>query len=711
MSRKARKRPKRGSGGEPSSATPNPDRDQIESLWNQPWFLGLLLILATVIAYQNAWHAGYIWDDDLYVTANKLLTAPDGLRRIWFSFDSPSQYFPLTYTTFRFEHGLWGLNPVGYHWINILLHAANAILVWRLLVVLRVPGAWLAAAFFALHPVQVESVAWITERKNVLMGVFFLLALLFWVKFVDGPSGRRGKSYILALFFYALALFSKTTACTLPAALLLVLWLKEKTITRARLLQIAPFVALGLAMGLVSVWWERYHQGTQGQVYAIALSERVLIASRAIWFYLGKLLWPANLSFIYPRWSVSATDPLDYAWLLAAIGLVAVIFFARRYAGRGIEVALVFFVATLSPMLGFIMMYAFRYSFVSDHYQYLAAIGPLALAAAAITSGFRVVRGKSRLLKPAVCGVLLLILGVLTWRQGAMYADTEMLWRPTISENPGSWMAHNNLATRLLQLGRTEEAIEQLEKALQIDPNYATGHNNLGNALLRLGRLDESLAHLQKALEIYPTYPEAHNNIGNTLLQMGRVDEAVAHYNTAVEIDPRYVEAHNNLGAILLQLGKVEESLAHLEKAVATDPENGDVHNNLANTLLRLGRVNEAIAHYNKALELTPLNANAQNNLAWLLATSPENRLRDGPRAVELAERADQLTGNRNPVIGATLAAAYAEARRFPEAIKAAERALDLAIATGNKALADAITAQIELYRSGSPSREQVPTP
>jgi protein O-mannosyl-transferase len=676
-------------------------------LRTRDWILGLALALGTVLAYQRAWHAGYVWDDDFYLTGNKLLTAPNGLWRIWFSLDSPSQYFPLVYTTFLIEHALWGLNPAGYHWVNILLHTANALLLWRLLRYLRIPGAWLAAALFALHPVQVESVAWITERKNVLMGFFFLLTLLCWVRCVDSQCRRTRKFYALALFFYALALFSKTTACTLPAALLLILWLQEKPITRARLVQIAPFVALGLAMGLVSVWWERYHQGTHGQLYAIALPERVLIASRAIWFYLGKLLWPAKLSFIYPRWPASATNPLDYAWLLAAVGLGVAIYFARRHVGRGLEVAVLFFVATLSPMLGFVMMYAFRFSFVSDHYQYLACIGPLTLAAAGITIGFRGIEKKSSLLKPAVGGVLLLSLGVMTWRQCAMYADLETLWRTTIAKSPDSWMAYNNLGTRLLQLGRTDEAIAKFQKALQINPNYALGHNNLGNAFLQIGRVDESLAHLRRALEIDPKYAVAHNNLGNTYLQMGRMPDAIDQYKKASEIDRYYSQAYNNLGAALLQVGRLDESLADLKKALEIEPEDAETHNNLANTLLRLGRTDEALGHYNKAVEKNPNSVNTLNNLAWLLATSPEARLRDGPRAAELAERADRLAAGNNPVVTATLAAAYAEAGRFAEALKTAGRALDLAIASGNQALAHAIHVQIELYQSGSPSREK----
>src|SRR5215469_7199281 len=292
--------------------------------WRSIWF-GAALVVVTLVAYlPAALHGGFVWDDDKYVTANRLLTAPDGLRRIWFSFDSPSQYFPLVYTTFRIEHAFWGLNPAAYHWVNLLFHVANALLVWGVLARLNVPGAWLDGAIFALHPVQVESVAWITERKNVLMGFFFLLTLLAWIAFIDERTKRPRRFYGLALILYFLALSAKTTACTLPAALLLILWLQKKPINWERLLQIVPFLVLGLGMGLITVWWERYHQGTQ-TVLPLTPIERILVASRAVWFYVGKLSWPSNLTFIYPRWIITPTRPLDYAWLLAGVALCAVI--------------------------------------------------------------------------------------------------------------------------------------------------------------------------------------------------------------------------------------------------------------------------------------------------------------------------------------------------------------------------------------------------
>jgi tetratricopeptide (TPR) repeat protein len=564
----------------------------------------LLLAAATILVYQQAWHAGFIWDDDVYVTENKLLTTPDGLTRIWFSLDSPSQYFPLVYTSFRLEHALWGLHPEGYHWVNILLHTVNALLVWRLLGLLRVPGAWLAAAIFALHPVQVESVAWITERKNVLMGLFFLLTLLAWVKFVEASSSQKWRYYGLALLLYALALFSKTTACTLPAALLLILWLKKTRINGRRLAEIAPFVALGIAMGLVSVWWERYHQGTQGELFEIGLPERFLVAGRAFWFYAGKLLWPVNLTFSYPRWTVSASNPLDYAWLLATAAAAAVIYFARNYLGRGPEVAALFFVATLSPLLGFIMLYTFRYSFVADHYQYLASIGPLALAAAGITRAFDFLGEKRRVLQGAVSGALLGLLGLLSWRQCAMYTDLDTLWRTTISKNPKSWMAYNNIATNLARNGRLQEAIAHFLKTFELNPRHSDAHYNLANVLRRLGRVDEAIVHYEKALEINPRNALAHYNLAAVLGPRGRIDEALAHYEKAVEINPRYVEAQYNLANSLQRHGRLDEAIVHYNKALELNPNNAAAHHNLANTLRQMGRTDEANAHLQKALEI-----------------------------------------------------------------------------------------------------------
>lgn len=600
--------------------------------------MGLLLVGATILVYQKAWQAGFVWDDDIYVTGNKLLTAPDGLRRIWFSLDSPSQYFPLVYTTFRFEHALWGLNPAGYHWVNLLLHTANALLLWRLLRVLRVPGAWLAAAIFALHPVQVESVAWITERKNVLMGFFFLLALLCWAAFVESKSRWNWRAYALALVFYTLALFSKTTACTLPAALVLILWLKGKQINWRRLAQIAPFVVVGLAMGLVTIWWERFHQGTQGQLFALGLSERILVASRALWFYAGKLLWPAHLAFNYPRWTVSVERVADFSWPAALAVLGALIYFGRRRLGRGPEIAAIFFVATLSPMLGFIMLYTFRYSFVADHYQYLASIGPIALVAAGLTTGIYALEKRARLFVQVACGALLISLGVKTWQQGAVYTNPDTLWQATISENPESWMAYNNLGLRLAQTGRVDEGIAHYQRALELNPGFAEAWYNLGNAFLRAGRSEEATIAYKKALEIEPRLAAAYLNLATILLSAGRREEAIAHFRKALELEPKNTVAHNQLAGALLRTGRFEESIAHYQAAVQLDQTDATALSNLGNALAEAGRLDEAIEKFNRVVQLTPKSAESHYNLGntFLYAGRIEEAIDQFNQALEI---------------------------------------------------------------------------
>ncbi len=739
----------------------------------QTWLVGLLLVVGVILAYQPVWHAGFIWDDDVYVVNNRLLTAPDGLERIWFSSESPSQYFPLTYTVLRLERSLWGLNPAGYHWVNLLLHAANALLVWRVLQRLKVPGAWLAAALFAFHPVQVETVAWVSELKNILSLFFSLLALLAWIKFINEDRTSSWRFYALGLLCYALALSGKTTACTLPAALVLILWLEKKPLPARRWLQILPFLVLGAGMGLLSIWWERHHQNTFGEIFAIGPLQRLLIASRAVWFYAGKLIWPVDLSFSYERWKIDPADAPAWVWPAAGAMLVLVICLTRRFFGRSVEVAGLYFVATLSPMLGFVMEYTFKYSFVADHYQYAAGIGPLALAAAGLNKALGCFERRTPLLKPAVWAAVLLTLATLTWRQSRTYLDSETLWRTTMARNPGSTMARNNLSRALLAKGHADEAVLLCQTVLATHPNDVTAQFNLGDGLLQKGRLDEAIAHFQKALELQPAmsgipysigeaylkkgqmdaairyfqraiqlqpdYPAAFCNLGYALLQEGRRGEAMAAYNKALELDPRYALAHNDLGNILLQLGRTEEAMNHFRqaaeilpdfaearfnmaevflargrlddavsqyrKALEIRPDLADAHYKLGNIFAQQGREAEAVSHYESALKTRPDLARACNNLAWLLAASPDPSLRNGPRAIELAQRADQLARGKNPVFLGTLAAAYAETGQFGQAVKTIERALPLA--ANDAALTRALENQKALAKGGRPFRER----
>jgi tetratricopeptide (TPR) repeat protein len=669
-------------------------------------FFVLLLAVVTILAYRPAWNGGFLWDDDDYITKNDLLTASDGLRRIWFSLDSPSQYFPLVYTTFRIERALWGLNPSGYHWVNLLFHVANALLVWRVLARLNVPGSWLAGAIFALHPVQVESVAWITERKNVLMGFFFLLTLLAWIAFVDERTKRPWFFYGLALILYLLALLAKTTACTLPAALLLILWLQKKPINKRRLVELIPFLILSIGMGLLAVWWERYHQGTNRALFAfLSPIERILVASRAVWFYLSKLIWPSNLTFIYPKWNISPTHLLDYIWLLAGIVACVAIYFVRRYVGRSVEVAAAFFVATLSPVLGLIMLFTFRYTFVADHYQYLACIGPIALVSAGIASLADVFKQyRAFVLSAALFAVA--SLGALTWRQAANYGDIETLWRTTLARNPECWMAHTNLGLVLLQKGQFDDGIAHYRAALQMQPDWWDAEYNLGAALLGKGEVDEAIVHCDRAVAMQPNDPDAQVSFGDALLQEKRVEEAIVHYRKAMALRPDYFLPHYGLARAFLEKGELDNAVQYCRAALFIRPDDADCHTVLAVALDQKGETAEAIHHYKKAVQIFPKSISALTNLAWLLATSSNDALRDGNKAVNLAGEANQLLGGSNPIVLRTLAAGYAETGQFGKAIESAQAAIQLARLSGDSSLAADVGEQLGYYRLGVPYRE-----
>src|SRR5207237_1196847 len=476
------------------------------------------------------------------------------------------QYYPAVHSAFWFAHKLWGDAPAPYHLLNILLHGFSAVLLFQILRRLKIPGAWLASAIFALHPIQVESVAWISELKNVLMGFFFLLTLLIWVEFVDARSKHRGILYVAALGLCLLALTAKATACTLPAALLLILWLKKKPIGRRALLEIIPFVVLALGIGLVAVWWEKYHQGTR-MLVSLGPIDRLLIASRAAWFYLSKIFWPSDLTFIYPQWQIDATNPVAYLWLIAAVVFAVMVYYGRRFFGRSVEVAALFFVTTLGPLLGFIMLYTFRYTFVADHYQYLASIGPIALASA----GLMTLSRSNKTLQWLVGGssfAILICLGLLTWGQSATYHDLETLWRTTIAKNPDCWMAYNNLGVVQFEKGNIEDAIEKYQRSLRLHPDYPEAHYNLGSALLQKGDAGEAIRQCEEALKIQPNEPDAYVVLGNAFMAKQDVDRAIAHYMQALQLRPDDSNAHYNLGTALKQKGDAERAAQEYGKAL-----------------------------------------------------------------------------------------------------------------------------------------------
>jgi tetratricopeptide (TPR) repeat protein len=595
------------------------------------------ILCATLLAYLPALRGGLLWDDSSHVTRLDLQSL-HGLWRIWFDLGATQQYYPLLHSAFWMEHRMWGDAVLGYHLTNVTLHAASACLVVMIVRRLSLPGAWLAGLVFALHPVSVEAVAWISEQKSTLSGVFYLASALAYLRF---DQSRRASRYWLALGLFVLALLTKTVTATLPAVLLVVLWWQRGRLEWKRDLRpLLPWFALGASAGLFTAWVERTLIGAKGADFTLTLLQRCLLAGRAICFYAGKLLWPRNLTFIYPRWNIDPGEWWQYLFpagvLALAIGLWLV---ARRH--RGPLAGFLIFAGTLFPVLGFLNVYPFRYSYVADHFQYLASLGLIVPIASvwAILAG-RVSPGMIG--RIAFAAVPLVTLGALTWEQSGIYRDTETLYRETLVRNPGSWLAHNNLGTSLLEIpGRRAEAMAHFEAALRIKPDYSEAHLSLGNALLQIpGRLADAIAEYQTAVRLDPDSERAHNNLGHALLQAGRPQEAIAQLETALRIRPAYAEAHNNLGNALSQMpGRLPDAMAEYQAAIRLDPHLPEAHNNLGRALAQVpGRMPDAIAQFEAAINIRPDYAGAHDNLGNALSEMP-GRLPDAIAEYQAALR------------------------------------------------------------------------
>jgi len=547
------------------------------------------IVVMTLVCYLPAIQGGYIWDDDALVTDNPTLRTIEGLRRIWLEIGALTQYYPMVFTSFWVEYHLWHLHPLGYHLVNVVLHSLNGILLWLLLRRLHIPGAWLAAAIFVLHPVHVESVAWISERKNVLSSCFYLLAFLSYLRFAGvgaDPSPSTSSStlrspsatsvfryYVLSVVLYLCALLSKTVTCTMPAALLLLLWWKEGHIRWRRVVPLIPYFAAGAALGLLTMWMEKNYVGAQGEEWTLSFVERCLVAGRALWFYGSKLFWPSELTFIYPRWQIDAGSWWHYLPPLAVVGLVITLWLFRKQIGKAPLVAVLFFVGTLTPALGFFDVYPMRYSYVADHFQYLASIGLIVLGVAVMMRTFQRLGSRYRFSGFVVYGIVLIVLGKLVWQQGQIYKDVELLWRDTISKNPHAWIAHNNLGEVLVKRGKIDEGIEHFKRCLVIKPDHMKAYNNLGNAYGIEGRFDEAITELMRALELNPRYAAAHSNLGNVYLNKGELDKAISEYKRAISINPYYAAAYSNLAAAYYLKGDNKLAIVCCDKVAALGME------------------------------------------------------------------------------------------------------------------------------------------
>lgn len=553
----------------------------------------LALVLLVVIAFWPATEASFIWDDDANLTDNSALRSLHGLFAIWTTPGTTTQYYPMVYTSYAVEYAIWGLEPAGYHADNILLHAANALLLWRLLVLMGAPAAWLGAALFAVHPVQVETVAWVTERKNLLSFFFYLLSAHAYLRFtgdfgVRGAPSRSALGYALCLASFIAALISKVTAVTLGPALLVVVWWRKGRLERGDVLPVLPLLVLAVPIGVLTRSLESGLGVTLGFDWHPTALERVIQGSRALCFYLSKLAWPRDLTFVYPRWEIDASDPVAYAPALLILAVAVGLWLARDRVGRGPLAALLFFAGSLAPVLGMLEVYYFRFSFVADHWQYVACIGPMVLVAAALRRGAARSHARAQLAVRAGAAALLLVLTLQTWQHSRTFESSESLWRDSLSKNPSSFLARYNLGVELQRRARYSEAIAEYRLAREIDPRAAPVYVNMG--LIEAGR--------------------------------GRLDLAVPLYRQAIVLDPQLPRPHWNLGLALERQGQLDAALPHLYRAlelVTTQPQERArltrSNSDLADLLVRHGRTPTAIAHYRRALELDPDYAPAREGL------------------------------------------------------------------------------------------------
>lgn len=515
--------------------------------------------VATFVVYAPALNGTFLWDDDAHITAPALRSL-EGLCRIWFELGATQQYYPLLHSFFWLQAQLWGDAPLGYHLVNLGLHLAVCGLFFVSLRRLDVPGALIATALFALHPVHVESVAWITEQKNTLSTALYLGALLLYLRF---DATRRTGWYVAASTVFLCALATKTVTATLPAALLVIFWWQRGQLTARRdVTPLVPWLVVGAGAGLFTAWVEHTLIGAQGAAFDLSFLERSFLAGKVVLFYLSKLLWPADLTFIYPRWDIDAANPLHW---FPAILLVALLLVVRRRS-RPTLATLLLFAGSLFPVLGFFNVYPFQYSYVADHFQYLPSLAIIALVGAGLVR----VSARAGRYGVALPLALSLILAALTWRQSHDYRDAETLYRATLARNPSAWMAHNNLGKEMFATPeRLPEAIRHFEEALALKPDYAEALNNLGLALTQTKRPREALPYLERSIALKPGVYQTHNNLGIALASSGRAEEALAAFTEAARLAPLVPNIRENHGKALLLLGRDREAAGHFAAAAA----------------------------------------------------------------------------------------------------------------------------------------------
>ncbi|NNM87136.1 MAG: hypothetical protein HKL95_01305 [Phycisphaerae bacterium] len=633
-------------------------------LWKSPWLAGLALFAAAWAIYWPLVHAGYIWDDAGWIYQNPVLRHWHGLWWIWFKFGDTIQYYPLTFTGFFLQYRLWAGHPLGYHIVNILLQAAAGILLWRVLRRLGCRWAWLAALLFTIDPVQVETVGWAAEQKNLLSGILYFSAFLFYLRFLgfqeQAPAAATRPAYrwyLLATVFFALALLAKTAVCTLPAVLLVVIWWRRGRLPWRDVLATIPWFILGLVMGLVTIVAEREQSGAHGSAFHFTWAQRTIIAGRDVWFYLFKLIWPHPLLEIYPRWHLADLHGWAWCYPLAVVLLVAVLWGLRQRLGRGPLAAIAFFLLTLFPTLGFISFYTMIYTFVADHYQYLACIGPIVLVVETLAWVYE--KGHSRLKtisasvaaspRPenlwragyfGLTGAGVLMLALVAYAQTWVYVPPQRVWSHVLRYDPTNWAAMENLAScefadhhdrrawllyqqaemlpggdnylvhqdmgdfALRLLRNSPLAAAEYRRSLAFDSHNLTVIEHLIACYERMGQWPMALADLGHGLRLFPRSANLHFTLAQLLVRAHHYKAAALQYTAVVTIEPRNTMAQYDLAVTLDQLAQPLAAMRHYRLALLISPQFVPAHFRYGLDLLKTGHAADAAAEFREAMAL-----------------------------------------------------------------------------------------------------------
>ncbi len=707
----------------------NGARSTVREAGLKPWMLMGLLVLMTLTVYSPVLKGGFIWDDDWYITQSGLTRSPEGLVGVWITTHTEN-YWPLTSNVFWLEWRLWMMNAGGYHTVNVLFHALNACLLFGILRRLTVRSAWLVALLFAVHPVNVSTAAWISETKNTLSMAFYLLSILAYLRFEANP---RPAAYWLSLGLFLLGLLTKTSIVMLPVVLLLLAWWQRGRITAEDVRRSVPFFALAIAMGLVGMWYVQNRPLDPGWVRDDVFPARLAGAGWIPWFYASKVLLPLNLCMIYPVWKIDAARWIVFLPGALLVIVLMVFWFFRREWGRAGLMGIGYFVITLIPVLGFIDM-AYMKVLVADRWQYVSMIGVLALVVSSLSALYERAGLTARRMMAILTVLVVAGLSLLTLRWSAIYADAEKLYRTTLAENPRAWTmynalgvilkdrgqlaeaeacfkknielrpddfkAHNNLGLVYAARGRNREAAEEYKRAFSIQPDFVTALFNLGNIKKDEGNPEEAIRYYRRGLSINPASPPAHFRLGRYLAEQGKLDEAIAHYRAAVALLPDYVEAWIGMGNALEARGSQQDAISCYRSALKADPNNPDARIHWGNLLAAQGDIMGAIKQYREVLRRVPDFPVALNNLAWFLAVEKDPKLRNADEAVRLAEKAVPLLEKNDPSVLGTLAAAYAAAGRFHEAVETTRRQMAGADHLNETGLVKELNRRMALYEA-----------